>query len=318
MPSQSVTVVIVNWNSGAHLENCLYHLSRQTRAPERILVMDNGSDDGSEHCATSYPGTSLRRLGANVGFAKANNQAVHEVQTDYVALLNPDAHAQPDWLERLMSAAAANPDVAAFGSCQMMDGADGVLDGLGDAYHISGLVWRIGFGRRLRPEDLGKREIFSVCGAAALYRREAFVSMGGFDEDYFCYCEDVDLGFRLRLARKRCLLVPEAVVRHYGAASSGGHGSAFSIYHGHRNLVWTFVKDMPGLLFWALLPIHVVQNLAIIALFTMRGRARVILRSKWDAVRGLPRAWRKRREIQARRVATLGQIWHAMEKHRTR
>jgi GT2 family glycosyltransferase len=313
----SVTIVIVNWNSGAFLARCLDHLARQTFVPTQILVFDNGSSDRSVECASRYPGVIVRLTGENLGFAKANNRAVAEAHTDFVALLNADANPAPDWLERLMAAATANPDVVSFASRQMMDGASGILDGLGDAYHISGLVWRVGFGRHIRPKDLLTREIFSACGAAALYRREAFVAAGGFDEDYFCYCEDVDLGFRLRLAGRRCLLVPDAVVFHHGAGSSGGHGSDFSIYHGHRNLVWTFFKDMPGALFWLLLPIHIVQNLAMIAMFAMRGKTRVILRSKWDALRGLPRAWRKRRSIQADRVASLGQIWDALEVHLT-
>ena len=307
--------MIVNWNSGAFLARCLDHVAHQTFAPTKILVFDNGSSDSSAECVSNYPGVIVRLTGENLGFAKANNRAVAEADTDFVALLNADANPAPDWLERLMTAAAAHPDVVSFGSRQMMDGARGVLDGLGDAYHISGLLWRIGFGRRVRPEDLVMREVFSACGAAALYRREAFVAAGGFDEDYFCYCEDVDLGFRLRLAGKRCLLVPDAVVFHHGAASSGGHGSDFSIYHGHRNLVWTFFKDMPGALFWVLLPVHIAQNLAMVVMFSLRGKSRVILRSKWDALRGLPRAWRKRHDVQAGRVASLRQIWNVLEKH---
>jgi len=311
--SATVTVVLVNFNSGGLLAQCLQHLALQTRPPERILVMDNGSCDGSVECAQSYPNVRVRMVGRNLGFARANNLAVAETDTDYVALLNTDANAQPDWLERLMGAASANPDVVAFGSRQMAVGSDEVVDGLGDAYHFSGLVWRHGHGRKLRLADLVSREVFSACGAAALYRREAFLRAGGFDEDFFCYCEDSDLGFRLRLTGKRCLFVPGAVVYHHGAGSSGGKGSDFSLYHGHRNLVWMFVKNMPGALFWVLLPVHVLQNLAIIALFMLRGRARVILRAKRDAVRGLPAAWAKRRAIQAARVASLGQIWKAMD-----
>lgn len=311
--SLTVAVVVVNWNSGSCLAQCLAHLARQTRAPDRLLVMDNGSSDGSAQCAADYPSVTVRHLGGNLGFARANNLAVEELDTDYVALLNADANARPDWLERLMDAAAAHPDVVAFGSLQMAHAAGDRLDGLWDDYHFSGLVWRHGFGRELRNSDLVQRDVFSVCGAAAMYRREAFVRAGGFDEDYFCYCEDVDLGFRLRLAGGRSLFVPQAVVEHRGASSSGGHGSRFSVYHGHRNLVWTFVKDMPDALFWLLLPAHMLQNLAMILLFALRGEGALIARSKWDALRGLPAAWRKRRSVQATRVVSVAQIWRAMD-----
>ncbi len=310
----TVTVVIVNWNSGTLLAECLAHVARQSRAPDCILVMDNDSTDGSADSARDFPGTTLRVLRANLGFAAAVNRALAEVRTDYVALLNPDANAEADWLERLMEAAEADPAVVAFSSRQMVFGATGLVDGLGDNYHFSGLVWRRGFGRALHEADLVPMDVFAACGAAALYRRDALESAGGFDEDYFCYCEDVDLGFRLRLAGQRCRFVPRAVVHHRGSAASGGHGSEFSVYHGHRNLVWMFIKDMPGPLFWLLLPAHVLMNLAIVAGFALKGRGRLILRAKWDALLGVPRAWRKRRRIQAARVASVGAIWRALDR----
>ena len=137
------------------------------------------------------------------------------------------------------------------------------------------------------PSSDAPREVFSPCAAAALYRRDALDDVGGFDERYFCYVEDVDLGFRLRLRGHGCLYVPDAVVHHVGSGTTG-RGSDFTTYHGHRNLVWTFFKDMPGpLLALYLLP-HLVLNLATIAWFATHGRARLILRTKWDALRGLP------------------------------
>jgi GT2 family glycosyltransferase len=314
MNNQTVTVVIVNWNSGVLLAECLEHLAMQSRAPNRILVMDNGSADGSADCARRFPSVTLRLLGVNLGFSAAMNRALAEVDTEYVALLNPDANAESGWLEGLLAAAAANPDVVAFSSRQMSPGAGGIIDGLGDIYHISGLAWRRGFGRPLHASDLIAIDVFAACGAAALYRHDALVRAGGFDEDYFCYCEDVDLGFRLRLAGQRCRLVPEAVVHHRGCATTGGHGSDFSVYHGHRNIVWMFIKDMPGAMFWLLLPVHLLQNLAIIVCFVLRGQGGVICRAKWDALMGVPRAWRKRQRVQAQRVASLAQIWHAMDR----
>lgn len=110
----------------------------------------------------------------------------------------------------------------------------------------------------------------------------------------------MDLGFRLRLAGYRCLYVPDAVVHHVGSAITGRR-SDFTVYHGHRNLVWVFVKNMPGPLFWLYLPQHLLFNLVSILWYTLRGQGRVILRAKWDAIRGLPRVWRQRKAIQAKR-----------------
>ena len=140
------------------------------------------------------------------------------------------------------------------------------------------------------------------------------MSVGGFDDDYLCYFEDVDLGFRLRLFGHRCLLVPDAVVYHVGAAASGGQNSDFAVYHGHRNLVWTYVKNMPGAIFWPLLPLHIGLNLITIAWFVLRGQGAVILRAKRDALRGIPRMWRKRCEIRKHRVVSGSEIWKALDK----
>ena len=163
-------------------------------------------------------------------------------------------------------------------------------------------------GRYVEPE-----EIFAPC-AAALFHRDALVDVGGFDEDFFCYVEDVDLGFRLRLAGYRCLFVPASVAQHVGSGTTGGQHSEFAMYHGHRNMVWTFVKDMPGMLFWLLLPLHVLMNLATILWFASKGRSGVILRAKRDALLELPEMWRKRKMIQSTRIASAREIFRLMDK----
>lgn len=310
-----VTVIIVNWNGGDLLRRCLRDLLRQTVPPVRILVMDNASSDGSAETVADLPGVTVRMLGENLGFAAGNNRAFAECDTEFVALLNPDAFPNPDWLEKLLAAARAHPDVAAFGCRQMVAGVEGVIDGVGDVYHFSGLVWRRGHGRSLEPSDMVSREIFSPCAGAALYRRAALAEVGGFDEDFFCYVEDVDLGFRLRLAGHRSLYVPDAVVHHVGSATTGGQHSDFSVYHGHRNLVWTYVKNMPGGLFWAFLPAHFLLHLVTLIHFTLRGQGRVIWRAKRDALTGIPGMWRKRKQLQAIRRTSLADIWRVLDKH---
>lgn len=310
----SVTVVVVNWNSKGLLVDCLHNLLGQTRRPEKILVMDNGSSDGAAERVHQVPGITVRQLGANLGFSAANNRALQECDTEFVALLNPDAFPEPDWLENLLKAAQAHPEVVAFGSKQVMAAAPARLDGVGDVYHFSGLVWRNGYGVTLRPEYEREKEIFSACAGAALYRREAVVDVGGFDEDYFCYVEDVDLGFRLRLAGYIAMYIPGAVVRHVGSASTGGQHSDFAVYHGHRNLVWTFVKDMPGVLFWLMLPLHVLLNFASVVWFTAHGQGGVVFRSKMDAIKGLPKMWVKRRHVQAERKVAVREIWRVLDK----
>ena len=311
-----VTVVIVNWNGERFLDRCLAALMAQTVAPHEIILVDNASSDGSVDIVRRYPVVQLMLPGQNTGFARGNNLAIaaSSAESEWIALLNPDAYAEPRWLETLLLAVKSHPEFDVFGSKLVNAANPALLDGAGDAYHISGLVWRMAHGVVAPPSGEREREVFSPCAAAALYRRSAVRELGGFDEDYFCYVEDVDLGFRLRLAGRRCLYVPQSVAHHVGSGTTGGQHSDFALYHGHRNLVWTFVKDMPGILFWLLLPLHLALNLASIAWFTLRGHGGVILRAKRDALLDLPQAWRKRRKIQQTRCISIAALWRQLDK----
>lgn len=312
--SPSVSVILVNWNCGSLIAKCLDHLFSQTLPPNRIIIVDNDSCDNSLAGIANKYNVDIHHLDKNYGFAGGNNRALTFCDTEYVALLNPDAFAAPDWLERMMHAAQANPDVAAFASLQLCEENPGIVDGVGDSYHASGLVWRDEHGANLSLVDLRCKDIFSPCAAAALYKRQALVDVGGFDEDFFCYVEDIDLGFRLRLAGRRAILVPDAIVHHVGSASTGGQRSDFCVYHGHRNLVWAFVKNMPGVLFWLFLPLHVLLNIATIGYFSIIGKGKLILQAKLDAVKGIPKMWQKRQSIQNARVATVSDIWHVLDR----
>lgn len=145
-----------------------------------------------------------------------------------------------------------------------------------------------------------------------MYSRAAWEQVGGLDEEFFCYGEDIDLGFRLQLAGYKCLYVPEAVAYHYGSAVTGER-SDFSTYHGQRNLVWVYIKNMPPLLFWPLLPYHLILNVAALLECAMRGQGCVGLKAKIDAVRGIARAWRKRSAIQRSRRVSTARIWNLLE-----
>ena len=314
------TLIIVNWNSWDILSRCLEKLQAQTFQHFNVLVIDNASDQAVPYGLLSrYSNITLIQNQSNLGFAAANNQAVALLDgSEWVVLLNPDAFPEPDWLQQLVGAAKENPGYSMFASRQLMEGNRHLLDGDGDVYHISGLAWREGHGTNKDKATHEPREVFSPCAAAALYRRDAFISVCGFDENFFCYVEDVDLGFRLRLMGHRCLLWPDAVVHHMGSATSGGQQGDFAVYHGHRNLIWAYVKNMPGWLFWACLPLHLAMNFVAICVFVWRGKGRVILRAKRDALWGLPKMWRMRKEIQRQRVASVGEIWRMLDKRMIR
>ncbi|CAN1553675.1 COG1216 Predicted glycosyltransferases [Burkholderiaceae bacterium] len=310
-----LTVVIVNWNGERFLNNCLSALMKQTVSPYEIILVDNASTDASLDIVRTFPSVRLLAQSVNLGFARANNLAIElaDKESEWIALLNPDAYPESRWLETLLSASYEQPSFDIFGSKLVVAANPKVLDGAGDAYHISGLVWRMANGEPDVCSSEHNQEVFSPCAAAALYRRSAILEVGGFDEDFFCYVEDVDLGFRLRLAGYRCLYVPSSVAQHVGSGTTGGQHSDFSVYHGHRNVVWTYVKDMPGLLFWTFLPLHLAMNVLTLMIFTLRGQGKLIFRAKRDAVLGLPKMWSKRRQIQKKRVASWRDILRIMK-----
>ncbi|EGV49786.1 glycosyltransferase family 2 protein [endosymbiont of Riftia pachyptila] len=312
----NVAALVVNWNSWDQLACCLEALCDQAQAFKKIIVVDNASTMHDKAFVLGWEGrVEFVQLPTNQGFAGGNNAALQTLtDCDCVALINPDAYLEPNWLLQMLAAAERHPEAAALASSLVMADSPDTWDGLGDVYHISGRVWRDAHGKSRTSRPASEQEIFSPCAAAALYRTEALQRVGLFDEDFFCYVEDVDLGFRFRLAGYRCMLVPDAVAHHVGSATTGGERSDFAVYHGQRNLVWAFVKNMPDPLFWLLLPLHLSMNLAAILLFALRGQGRLVLRAKWDAIKGLPGIWRKRRLVQAGRVASVGEIWYALNK----
>ncbi|GAB4491698.1 MAG: glycosyltransferase family 2 protein [Parvularculaceae bacterium] len=306
-------VIIVNWNAGARrIERCLAALAAQNFRDFEVLLVDNGSSDNSLDALTSAPfPVRLLKQSENLGFARANNLAARATAAPLLALLNPDAYPEPGWLGALIRAADKWPDAAAFGSLQIDANDPGRLDGAGDAYHVSGLAYRGHFGWPAAAAPRCEAETFAPCAAAALYRRDPFLALGGFDERFFCYHEDVDLGFRLRLAGWSCLQIPQARVAHEGSALTGRR-SEFAVYHGTRNRIWTFVKNMPGALIWALAPLHAAANLAALARSAMTGSFGPTARGVRDALKEARAVLAERRRIQAARRAGVSDLARQM------
>lgn len=311
----TIALLIVNWNSGNWLKQCLQGVAAQTVQPQRIIVVDNASTDSSLDGIEEIVATvEIIRETENLGFARGNNLALKSIEKiHWTVLLNPDAVPEANWLEKLIHAAQEFPEYAFF-ACKLLDAGDQArLDGKGDVYHTSGHAWRQGFGKDSNIEGETAGECFSPCAAAAMYRTDILRQVGGFDERFFCYFEDVDLGFRLRLLGYRCLYVPEAVVAHAGSAATMKR-SDFSVYYGHRNMIWTYCKNMPWPLFWIYLPQHLLMNAVVIFVLFFRGQGRVAIRAKIDAMRDLPSVWLDRREIQQTRQVRSLALWRLMSK----
>jgi hypothetical protein len=239
-----VSVVIPNWNGRAWLPALLDSIATQRLAPDEVIVVDNGSRDASlAYLGAEHPGVRVLALAANTGFAHAANRGIQAAAGGLVALLNTDIVLAPDWLERMTAAIAADAGAAAV-ACKMVS-----LEDPGRVYDAGDILRRDGVceqrGRFMRDDGRWNTpgEVFGACAGAALYRRSAVLALGGFDERYFAYVEDVDLSLRLRLAGWRCLYEP-AVALHAGEGSAGQlvRGRSFLV---ERNTLLLVAKSFP-------------------------------------------------------------------------
>jgi GT2 family glycosyltransferase len=302
--ARDVSVVVLAFQSGGTLQRCLAALRAQTVGGFETIVADNGSTDGATQAASrADPDLKLIDNGGNLGFAAGNNRAAEQARGRWLVLLNPDAYPEPDWLEQLLACGRAHPTARCFTARQRMAQNPARLDGLGDAMAGMGFPFRSGYGAA-DASVMADGEVFSPCGAAMMIDRALFLELGGFDESFFCYCEDVDLGYRLRLRGEAVFLAAKAIVLHEGSVSTGGRRSDFSVFHGVRNRLWLFVKDTPPLLFWLTLPFHLAATVAVWARATVQGRAAPVEQALEAAIKGLPKVWRQRTAIQAGRTVS--------------
>lgn len=310
-PIARVAVIVVTHNSAPYLPRLYAALAAQSLRGWRLIVFDNASRaDQRPDPTQAPPGAVVIQSEQNLGFAEANNRAAARANAPFLAFLNPDAFPAPDWLSQLLAAAARHPQAAAFGSTQICDADEALYDGLGDVMHASGLCYRSGH-RRPRAAPPLEGETFSACAAAMLVRTEAFIAVGGFDGRFFCYCEDVDLGFRLRLMGWPTIQARKAIVRHVGGGSAGVR-TPFAERLGARNRLWTFVKNMPGPLFWPLLPVHLLASALVVTLNAAQGRGVHGWLGLVEAIRGLGPILAARRKIQEARRASSADIAAAL------
>jgi N-acetylglucosaminyl-diphospho-decaprenol L-rhamnosyltransferase len=304
-------LIIVTYNSRAHFARLKTAIDGLRERDFRLIVWDNASAPEQRPKPDDLPaGAELIQCEENLGFAIANNRAAALLDTPFIALVNPDAFPEPDWLDAMRAAAARFPNAAAFGSTQINADDRRRFDGLGDCYFPAGVAWRGGFGlaRTFAPRS---GECFSVCGAASVYRAGAWRAEGGFDEAFVSFGEDVDLGFRLRLCGWQIVQIAEAVVRHVGGGSTGAK-SAYAVRHGTRNRTWTFVKNMPAPLFWLMAPAHIAITLLFLAISPFRGTGAPTRQGVAEAIAGLGRIWRQRRAVQRARRVKLSVLMRVM------
>jgi GT2 family glycosyltransferase len=310
LPDLLVTVAIPTLTADSRLRECMESLGRQTRRDFDVVVVDN-SGQGLARSSGAAAGARVIENARNAGYGAAVNQAFHASSAPYLATLNDDAAPHPGWLGGLVRALESRPDVGMCASAVRLYGEDR-LDSAGMLVARDGSSKQRGHGRP--PEDFPVlEEALFPSGSAALYRRSMLEEIGGFDEGFFLYCEDTDLGLRARWAGWKCLYAPEAVVDHH-YSHSAGRASPLKAYYVERNRLFVAVKNFPAGMLLAALPAalaryfwhawYIARGRGSAARFRAEGGAG--WKMAWYVVRAHAallahgrRLWRERRRIRA-------------------
>jgi GT2 family glycosyltransferase len=324
-----ISVVIVNWNRRSLLRACLTSLARQTGAEFETIVVDNGSGDGSAEMAEAEFGARAIRNPANLGFCAANNQGIAAARGEFVALLNNDAEADPGWLAALHRACTRSPEVGMAASKVLVWEDPRRIDKVGHLMYPDGQNKGRGSGALDTGQFDREEEVLWPDGCAAMYRKEMLDRIGGFDEDFFAYGDDAELGLRARIAGWKCVYTPEAVVRHH-RGSTLGMESAWRLELIERNRLLLALKLFPWSLLW-LNPFYFAARIAAGIAAARRGAgdtahfpglrgkwkmATAVVKGDWGALRLLPRMMRKRAAIRRLRRLSPGDVRRLILAHR--
>ncbi len=283
------------------LRGALDSLRGQSFSDLETIVVDNGSSDGTRALLKEgYPDVRLVELDRNYGFAVAVNAGIRASHGEIIVLMNNDTEAAPDWLAALLRAFEEHPEVGCCASKMMMYHDRTRIDTAGDRWCF--LPDQIGHGDEDGPQYQIRRYVLTACAGAAAYRREVFELIGGFDEKFETYLEDVDFGIRAQLAGFRCLYVPDAIIYHVGSATAGKRLSERKLYFVMRNSLFLFFQYHPlrtvarwgpSMLIFPFVRSR-IENMPL----------RLALRTTWDFIRQLPAVWHRRRWVrQHRRIS---------------
>ncbi|MBP5309134.1 MAG: glycosyltransferase family 2 protein, partial [Lachnospiraceae bacterium] len=270
------TVIIPNYNGIDYLIPCLDSLEQSSDAFNRIkvIVIDNGSDDGSAELVKerkTHLDLRLRELDKNTGFAYAVNRGIEAADTEFVLLLNNDITIDKDFVLNLEKAIESDERIFSVNSkmCQMKD--PELLDGTGD--HYCALGWAYAAYKNRKADAYAKKDcsIFSACGGASIYRRRIFDEIGLFDEEHFAYLEDVDIGYRALIGGYKNMYCASAVCYHAGSGFSGSRYNEFKIKLASRTSIYIIYKNMPLIQLIIHLPFLVTGFLLKIVFFILKG-----------------------------------------------
>ncbi len=239
-----ISVVVLNWNGQRTIERCLASLMKQTYRPLEIIVVDNASTDGSaDFIEEKFPDVKLIRNDRNLGFGGGNNVGIRASNGRYIMMLNNDTRLDSCCIEELKKCIEKDDRYGACASKILLEFEDNLIDAAGIVVCPDGLS--IGRGRLERGNQYDvETEVFFASDCACLYRREMLDDIGLYDEDFFAYADETDMGWRARLAGWKCIYNPKAIVYHAHSASSGTY-SPFKAFLVERNRIWVALKNFP-------------------------------------------------------------------------
>ncbi len=296
----AVSIIIVNYNGRDLLQSCLESVYAQSFNSIEVIVVDNGSSDGSAtHVKKYFPQVNFVSLTSNIGFPGANNEGLLHATGNYILLLNNDTVVDKDSMAGLYAAMEKDPACGICAPKMLVAGTD-IIDSAGDGFSSNLKGFKRGEGKPSSSYDEAEY-VFGACAGAALYRRKMIGEIGFLDEDFFLISEDTDFNLRAQLAGWKVRYVPTAVV-HHKVRSTIGNMSDIAVYYSLRNSELTRIKNIPCGIFVRCLPSYFLSAFLEFLYFGIRYlRPGLYFRAKLDALRMLPKMLKKRKEIMKKR-----------------
>jgi GT2 family glycosyltransferase len=323
-PQPLLSVIIPNWNGEKFLTDCIDSLKRQTFHDFETILVDNGSTDGSAEFAEERYGDFIRiiRNRENLGFTGGNNVGIQAARGKYIVLLNNDTWATPTWLEELAKATSLDHPIGMWASKVYSYYRREQIEAVGELIYWDGLCRSQGQYEQEQGQYEEMREIFFPSGCGGMYRKSIFEEIGLFDEDFFAYGDDAEIGIRARLAGWKCVYVPKAILYHKNSGSTG-HYSPFKAFYVERNRFWITIKYFP-------LPLLILSIFFTFYRFAFQAYGAlahqgaagkftknysplrligILLKAYGSGFRHLPFMWKKRKKLKPLRRVTYGEIF---------
>lgn len=279
-----VTIIIPNYNGKELLKNCIETLEHQTCKAFTLLVVDNGSEDGSADVTSDVLDLSIIALKENTGFCGAVNIGIQNTKTPYFILLNNDTEAEPEFVEELLSGIKKSPRIFSCGAMMIDYHRRDIIDNAGDYY--TALGWAVARGKGKSVSGfLEEKRVFSCCGGASIYRTDVIKEVGELDGMHFAYLEDVDLGYRARIHGYQNFYMPKARVFHVGSATTGSRYNEKKVFLAARNSIYLIYKNMPVLQCILNLPLIIPGILIKLLFFLRKGLAKEYVRGIGEGIR---------------------------------